>query len=144
MERWFNNNVDSKFLRDRQELASILAEETKLMEIAKLMGTDVLPDDQKLVMEVAKVVRVGYLQQNAFHPDDTYVPLEKQLKMMEVILYLNKRCKDVISEGKTIRAVLETGIFEKVIKMKYDVPNANIGLLDDYYAMIDKAVASID
>ena len=114
------------------------------MEIAKLMGTDVLPDDQKLVMEVAKVVRVGYLQQNAFHPDDTYVPLEKQLKMMEVILYLNKRCKDVISEGKTIRAVLETGIFEKVIKMKYDVPNANIGLLDDYYAMIDKAVASID
>ena len=144
MERWFNNNVDPKFLRDRQELASILAEETKLMEIAKLMGTDVLPDDQKLVMEVAKVVRVGYLQQNAFHPDDTYVPLEKQLKMMEVILYLNKRCKDVISEGKTIRAVLETGIFEKVIKMKYDVPNANIGLLDDYYAMIDKAVASID
>ena len=144
LERWFNNNVDPKFLRDRQELASILAEETKLMEIAKLMGTDVLPDDQKLVMEVAKVVRVGYLQQNAFHPDDTYVPLEKQLKMMEVILYLNKRCKDVISEGKTIRAVLETGIFEKVIKMKYDVPNANIGLLDDYYAMIDKAVASID
>ena len=144
LERWFNNNVDPKFLRNRQELASILAEETKLMEIAKLMGTDVLPDDQKLVMEVAKVVRVGYLQQNAFHPDDTYVPLEKQLKMMEVILYLNKRCKDVISEGKTIRAVLETGIFEKVIKMKYDVPNANIGLLDDYYAMIDKAVASID
>lgn len=144
LERWFNNNVDPKFLRDRQELASILAEETKLMEIAKLMGTDVLPDDQKLVMEVAKVVRVGYLQQNAFHPDDTYVPLEKQLKMMEVILYLNKRCKDVISEGKTIRAVLETGIFEKVIKMKYDVPNANIGLLDGYYAMIDKAVASID
>ncbi len=144
LERWFNNNVDSKFLRDRQEIASILAEETKLMEIAKLMGTDVLPDDQKLVMEVAKVVRVGYLQQNAFHPDDTYVPLEKQLKMMEVILYLNKRCRDIIAEGKTIRSVVETGIFEKVIKMKYDVPNANIGLLDDYYSMIDKAVASID
>ncbi len=144
LERWFNNNVDSKFLRDRQEIASILAEEAKLMEIAKLMGTDVLPDDQKLVMEVAKVVRVGYLQQNAFHPDDTYVPLEKQLKMMEVILYLNKRCRDIIAEGKTIRSVVETGIFEKVIKMKYDVPNANIGLLDDYYSMIDKAVASID
>lgn len=144
LERWFNNNVDPKFLRDRQEIASILAEETKLMEIAKLMGTDVLPDDQKLVMEVAKVVRVGYLQQNAFHPDDTYVPLEKQLKMMEVILYLNKRCKDVISEGKTIRAVLETGIFDKVVKMKYDVPNAHIELLDDYYSMIDKAVASVD
>ena len=51
------------------------------------MGPDVLPEDQKLIIEVAKVVRVGYLQQNAFHKDDTYVPMEKQLKMMEVILY---------------------------------------------------------
>ena len=63
------------------------------------MGSDVLPDDQKLVIEVARVVRVGYLQQNAFHKDDTYVPLEKQLKMMEVILYLNNRCQQVVAQG---------------------------------------------
>lgn len=144
LARWFNKNVDSKFLRDRQELASILAEETKLMEIVKLMGSDVLPDDQKLIIEVAKVVRVGYLQQNAFHPDDTYVPLEKQLKMMEVILYLYKRGKDVVNAGKPIRLILETGIFDKVIKMKYDVPNNNLDLFDDYYKDIDAAVASID
>lgn len=144
LERWFNKNVDPKFLRDRQELSSILAEETKLMEIVKLMGSDVLPDDQKLVIEVAKLVRVGYLQQNAFHPDDTYVPLEKQLKMMEVILYLYKRGKEVVSAGKPIRLILETGIFDRVVKMKYDVPNNNLALLDDYYKEIDEAVASID
>ena len=144
LERWFNKNVDPKFIRDRQELASILAEETKLMEIVKLMGSDVLPDDQKLIIEVAKVVRVGYLQQNAFHPDDTYVPLEKQLKMMEVILYLYKRGKEVVNAGKPIRLILETGIFDKVIKMKYDVPNNNLDLFDDYYKDIDAAVASID
>lgn len=144
LERWFNKNVDSKFLRDRQELSSILAEETKLMEIVKLMGSDVLPDDQKLVIEVAKLVRVGYLQQNAFHPDDTYVPLEKQLKMMEVILYLYKRGKEVVSAGKPIRLILETGIFDRVVKMKYDVPNNNLDLFDNYYKEIDEAVASID
>lgn len=144
LERWFNKNVDPKFLRDRQELSSILAEETKLMEIVKLMGSDVLPDDQKLVIEVAKLVRVGYLQQNAFHPDDTYVPLEKQLKMMEVILYLYKRGKEVVSAGKPIRLILETGIFDRVVKMKYDVPNNNLALFDDYYKKIDEAVASID
>ena len=144
LERWFNKNVDPKFLRDRQELASILAEETKLMEIVKLMGSDVLPDDQKLIIEVAKLVRVGYLQQNAFHPDDTYVPLEKQLKMMEVILYLNKRGKEVVNEGKPIRLILETGIFERVVKMKYDVPNDHLELFDDYYKEIDQAIASID
>ena len=144
LERWFNKNVDPKFLRDRQELASILAEETKLMEIVKLMGSDVLPDDQKLIIEVAKLVRVGYLQQNAFHPDDTYVPLEKQLKMMEVILYMYKRGKEVVNAGKPIRLILETGIFDKVVKMKYDVPNNNLALFEDYYKEIDEAVASID
>ena len=144
LERWFNKNVDPKFLRDRQELSSILAEETKLMEIVKLMGSDVLPDDQKLVIEVAKLVRVGYLQQNAFHPDDTYVPLEKQLKMMEVILYVYKRGKEVVNAGKPIRLIQETGIFDKVVKMKYDVPNNNLDLFDDYYKEIDEAIASID
>lgn len=143
LERWFNKNVGPKFVRDRQDLASILAEESKLMEIVKLMGSDVLPDDQKLIIEVAKVVRVGYLQQNAFHPDDTYVPLEKQLKMMEVILYLNKRGKEFVSSGKPIRLLVETGIFGKVVKMKYDVPNSNIALLDDYMNDIDEAIASI-
>ncbi len=144
LERWFNKNVDPKFLRYRQTLSSLLAEETKLNEIVKLMGTDVLPDDQKLTIEIAKVIRVGYLQQNAFHKDDTYVPLNKQLKMMEVIVYLYKRAQDVVSSGKPIRLILETGIFDKVIKMKYDVPNDNIDLLDDYFQMIDEAVASLD
>lgn len=144
LTRWYNKNVGPKFMQDRQELKSILAEETRLQEIVQLMGEDVLPDDQKLTMQVARVVRVGYLQQNAFHPDDTYVPLEKQLDMMEVICYLNKKCKDVIAEGKPVRALIETGIFDDVVKMKYDVPNAHLELFDDYYKKIDAACASID
>ncbi len=142
LERWFNQNVGPKFVRNRQEIASILAEETKLMEIVKLMGSDVLPDDQKLTIEVAKLIRVGYLQQNAFHVEDTYVPLAKQEKMMEVILYLNKRSKEVIALDKPIRILLETGIFDKVVKMKYDIPNNNISLLDDYFKDIDEAITS--
>ena len=92
LEKWYDQNVGSDFVSDRQQLSFILAEESRLNEIVNLMGPDVLPEDQKLVMEIAKVVRVGYLQQNAFHKDDTYVPLAKQLKMMDVILYLNKKC----------------------------------------------------
>lgn len=107
------------------------------------MGSDVLPDDQKLIIEIAKLIRVGYLQQNAFHPDDTYVPLEKQLKMMEVILYLNKRGKEIVSANKPIRLIMDTGIFDKVVKMKYDVPNNNLDLFDNYYKDIDEAIASI-
>ena len=72
---------------------ALLNQESSLMEIVKLIGSDVLPDDQKLVLEIAKVIRLGFLQQNAFHADDTCVSLEKQFKMMEIILYLNKKCR---------------------------------------------------
>ena len=143
LSRWYNKNVDPRFLRDRQEIMSLLAEETKLMEIVKLIGSDVLPEDQKLVIEICKVIRVGYLQQNAFHQDDTYVPLEKQLKMMDTILYLYRRCKEVITTGKPLRLVMQLGLFDKVTKMKYDVPNDNIALLDEYPTMIDSAISTI-
>ena len=143
LEKWYDQNVGSDFVSDRQQLSFILAEESRLNEIVNLMGPDVLPEDQKLVMEIAKVVRVGYLQQNAFHKDDTYVPLAKQLKMMDVILYLNKKCQEAVAQGKVVRAISETGIFDQVIKMKYDIPNDHIEKLDTYYQDIDNALKSV-
>lgn len=143
LSKWYNKNVDPRFLRNRQEIMSLLAEESKLMEIVKLIGSDVLPEDQKLVIEISKVIRVGYLQQNAFHAEDTYVPLEKQLKMMDVILFLYKRCKEVVVSGKPLRMVVQLGLFEKVTKMKYDISNDHIEELDTYYDMITNAINSI-
>ncbi len=143
LAKWYNKHVDPRFLHNRQQIMALLAEETKLMEIVKLIGSDVLPDDQKLVIEISKVIRVGFLQQNAFHKEDTYVPLEKQLRMMDVILYLYKRAKDVVAQGKPLSEVVKLGLFEKLIKMKYDVANDNIEQLDTYLTMIDEAIASI-
>lgn len=143
LTKWYNKNVDMRFLRSRQEIMSLLAEEAKLMEIVKLIGSDLLPEDQKLVIEICKVIRVGYLQQNAFHKDDTYVPLQKQMKMMDVILYLYKKCKDLVAQGKPMSQVVASGIFDKVTKMKYDVPNDHIELLDDYFRQIDAAVSQV-
>lgn len=133
---WYRENVGEDFMKCREEIASILLEESSLMEIVKLIGSDVLPDDQKLVIEIAKVIRVGFLQQNAFHADDTYVPLEKQFKMMQVILYLYHRCKQIIANQTPISKILKLDLFDKLIKIKYDVPNDNIALLDDYFSLI--------
>ncbi|MDE6195236.1 MAG: V-type ATP synthase subunit A, partial [Erysipelotrichaceae bacterium] len=143
LAKWYNKNVDPRFLHNRQQIMTLLAEETKLMEIVKLIGSDVLPDDQKLVIEISKVIRIGFLQQNAFHKEDTYVPLEKQLKMMDVILHLYKRAKDIIVQGKPLSEVMKLGLFEKLMKMKYDIPNDNIQQLDTYLTMIDEAIATI-
>ncbi len=120
---FYKDNVDEKFLDYRQQISNILIEENKLMEIVKLIGSDVLPDDQKLTIEIARVVRVGFLQQNAYHKDDTYVPLDKQFMMMGAILNLYKCAKNAVNAGVTVSAITGTGLFEKVIKMKYDIPN---------------------
>ena len=114
-----------------------LNQESSLMEIVKLIGGDVLPDDQKLILEIAKVIRLGFLQQNAFHKDDTCVSLEKQFKMMDVILYLYKTSRKLVAMGMPMSVLKAEGIFEKVIAIKYDVPNDNLQLLDLYKLDID-------
>lgn len=135
---WYMDHVDKKFVDYRNRFMAILNQESSLMEIVKLIGADVLPDDQKLTLEIAKVIRVGFLQQNAFHKDDTCVPLEKQFKMMEVILYLYKKSRTLISMGMPMSVLKEEDIFDKVISIKYDVPNDRPELFKEYLKMIDK------
>lgn len=102
-----------------------------------MIGSDVLPDDQKLVLEIARVVRLGFVQQNAYHPSDTYVPLEKQLKMMETIMYLYDQCKKLVAMNMPMSLVKESNIFERVISIKYDVANDELGKFKDYKDAID-------
>ncbi len=134
---WYSDNVSPKFLDYRNRIMSILSQENSLMEIVKLIGADVLPDDQKLTLEIAKVIRLGFLQQNAFHKDDTCVSMEKQFRMMDVILYLYQRCRKLIAMGMPMSVLKSEGIFEKVIAIKYDVPNNNLQMLDMYKLNID-------
>lgn len=129
---WYSENVSPKFVEYRNRIMAILNSESSLMEIVKLIGSDVLPDDQKLTLEIARVIRLGFLQQNAFHPDDTYVSLEKQFKMMEVILYLYKKCRALIAMGMPMSVLKKENIFEKIIAIKYDVPNDHLEMMDDY------------
>lgn len=140
---WYEKNIGPEFIKYRSEISSILLEENKLMEIVKLIGADVLPDDQKLVIEIARVIRVGFLQQNAFHPEDTYVPLEKQKRMMEVILHLYHKAKELVTTNIPISGLVQSGLFDKIIKMKYDVPNNKLELFDQYLSEIDKTVSGL-
>ncbi len=129
---WYEENVHPDFIKYRNEIASILAEEAKLMEIVKLIGSEILPDDQKLTLEIAKVIRIGFLQQNALNETDTYTPIFKHFRMMETILHLNNKAKEALARQIPISALLTTGIFDKVIKMKYDVPNDKLEAFDEY------------
>lgn len=143
LSHWYNQNVAHDFLDLRAEMQEILHEESNLMEVVKLIGSDVLPEDQKLTLEIARVIRVGFLQQNAFHKDDTSVSLQKQYKMLKTIDYLKRACSQYVAKKIPVSLMVETGIFEKVIQIKYEVPNDKIEMLDEYPAKIDAALASI-
>ena len=135
---WYKNTVSPRFMEDRTQLVSILNTESSLMEIVKLIGSDVLPDDQKLVLEIARVIRLGFLQQNAFHPEDTCVPMEKQFLMMETILYLYERSRELVALGHPMSVLKEDPIFDRVISIKYDVPNKEPERFQEYHDAIDK------
>lgn len=143
LTEYYDRNCGTDFLRLRQEITAILAEENKLMEIVKLIGADVLPDDQKLVIETARAVRVGFLQQNAYHKDDTYVPLEKQKLMMKAIVELYHHALDAIKHGVPISGVMKLGFFDRVSKIKFEIPNDKLSMFDDYFKELDEAFAEL-
>ena len=143
LDPWFRENLGEDFIEYRNRISALLQEESSLMEIVKLIGSDVLPDDQKLVIETARVIRVGFLQQNAFHADDTYVPLEKQKLMMKTILHLHAKAKDIVAQNIPLSKILNLGLFDKLTKMKYDIPNSKPEMFDDYIKEIDDKLAAI-
>ena len=135
---WYQDHVSPKFVDYRNRLMALLNSESSLLEIVKLIGSDVLPDDQKLILEIARVIRLGFLQQNAFHKDDTCVSMEKQFLMMDTILYLYKQCRALVTMGHPMSVLKSENIFEKVIAIKYDVPNDRLEMFAQYHKDIDE------
>lgn len=133
---WYDKNVSKDMMELRGEMLRILQEEGKLMEIVKLVGEDVLPDEQRLILEIAKVIKIGYLQQNAYHKDDTYVPLEKQLMMLKTIYSLYTYALKAVKKGIPISMVRSSDIFNEIVKMKYTISN-------DYTDEFEKLEAGI-
>ena len=132
LQEWFETNVNADFREVRQEIISLLEEENELLEIAKVVGQDVLSDTKKLVLEVAKAIRVGFLQQSAFNDTDTSVPLEKQFEMMNSILIIYKNSLKLIQKGIPISKVKELGIFEEYVKLKFTIKNDEITKFNEF------------
>jgi V/A-type H+-transporting ATPase subunit A len=141
LREWYEANFGLGFTKMRQQLIDILSSESALMEIVKLIGADVLPDDQKLIIETAKLVRQGYLQQNAFHKTDTYMPPALQMTLLELILYLHDEAKKLTAKSIPLGQLAETGIFSAMYRMKFELgegrPKAYfVGLIDDAISQV--------
>jgi V/A-type H+-transporting ATPase subunit A len=118
LKDWFNKNVDTKWDQYRKDLGALLAQDDKLQQIIKIVGEDVLPDNQKLVVLISKIVKIGVLQQNAFSDVDSFCSLEKQFKMIKIILDSYKKAKTFIDKSIPLSKVLPPQIVSDLMTMK--------------------------
>ncbi len=132
LSEWFEENIDSDFQDNRRRIVEILEKENELQEIAKVVGQDVLSDDKKLTLEVAEAIRVGFLRQNSFSEIDTYVPIEKQYKMMQTVLLINDRSFKLIEKSIPLSEIKKTGIFEDFKEIKNTVRNDELEKIDEF------------
>ena len=144
LKDWYNANVCLDFEKTRGRIISILLEENRLMEIVKLIGEDVLPEDQKLIIITAKMIRQGFLQQNAMHEIDTYVPLEKQFKMMKLILDIYDRAVLLVKQGIPLSRINQTGIFDTVMRVKFEIRNDQLSMFESLTSELISKLDSLE
>lgn len=143
LSSWYNDNVNANFMKYRGRILRLLNEEDQLMEIVKLIGADVLPDSQRLVIEISKVIRVGFLQQNAMHQIDTYMSIERQFKMMDIILYLYDEAQKIVARAVPISQLIKTGVFDSVIRLKFEIKEDDESVFETKKKEIDEAFSAV-
>lgn len=135
---WYEDNVAEDSIQLRNKMLDLLFQENKLQEMVMLIGEDALPDDQRWVLSIAKLIRVGFLQQNTFDDTDTYVPLEKQYRMLKIMDYLYEKGLIGLKQGIPTSVLYNEKIFDNVIKMKYNIPNDDFSGIDVLKQDIDE------
>ncbi len=123
LEGWYAENVNAEFSKLRARAMSLLSEDDNLQQIIKLVGEDVLPDDQKLIVRVAGIIKIGYLQQSAFSDVDSFCEVKKQFEMLRLILMFYNRSSALISKGVAISELLNGDILNTLMRMKENIPN---------------------
>ena len=133
---------DWKALRTRA--MDLLNEESHLEQIVKLVGADALPDEQRLVLETSRILREGFLQQNALDKVDTYATLQKQIRMLDLMLYFHTRAEQVVKKGAVILTVQELPIITDLIRMKEEITNDQLEKFDEVRKRLDQQLDKLE
>ncbi len=119
VDEWFDRNVDEEFSKNRATAMALLQEESGLQEIVRLVGRDSLSEPDQLKLEAAKSIREDYLQQNAFHEQDTYASLKKQNLMLKMVLSFYHEAKRALDNGVYLEKIVNLDVRNKIARAKY-------------------------
>lgn len=130
VSKWWKQNVSAEWYNLRAESYNILQREDTLKEIVRLLGPEALPDEEKLVLEVARMIKIGILQQNSFDKVDTYCGPEKQLKLVKLMVNFFKEAQKSLKEGSSLPDIRAMPIITTLLKAKFEIPDDQVAKLD--------------
>ena len=141
---WWKEQVGMDWYSMRNEAMGILSEESRLGQIVKLVGPDALPDEQRLVLETARLLREGFLQQNALDDVDAYSTIQKQIRMLDLILHFHHRALVIVKRGATIAVIHKLPVVDTLIRMKGEVTNDELDKLSSITKEIDQQMDQLE
>ncbi len=146
VEEWWHKNVDPRWRRYRDEAMEILMREDELQEIVRLVGTESLEERDKLVLDTARLIKDGFLKQNAFDPIDAFSPPEKQFKLLQMIMDYYHKARELVEKGATLAQIREAvgRLYVEMAKAKFEIPNDQLDKIDELRARVLKALEALE
>jgi len=137
VSKWWKENVTGEWYDLRAESYNVLQREDKLKEIVRLLGPEALPDEEKLVLEVARMIKIGILQQNSFDKVDTYCSPQKQVKLVKLMVKFYKEAQKALKAGTSLADIRAMPIIPAMLKAKFEIPEEQLAKLEDLDRQID-------
>jgi len=131
VSKWWKQNVSADWYELRAQSYEILQREDTLKEIVRLLGPEALPDEEKLILELARMIKIGILQQNSFDNVDTYCSPEKQLKLVRLMIKFYKESQKALREGIPLTDIRALPIITTLLKAKFEIPDDQVSKLDN-------------
>ena len=144
MASWWDQQVSPQWLSDRTEIMELLQKEVRLGQVVKLVGPDALPDTQRFVLQVCTLFKNAFLQQNAYDKIDMFSTVQKQVKMLHIIVTYWRRGSEAIKSGVTLVKLRKMKVYQDIVKMKFTIPNDNLALLDKIEARLERSMDQLE
>jgi V/A-type H+-transporting ATPase subunit A len=144
LSSWWVTNFDTPWTELRTRFTELLQVEQRLQQVVKLVGPDALPDSERLILEIARIIKIAFLQQNALSEDDAYCVAEKQVGMAKAILHFYDRAKAIIEKGAPIFTITGLSVVQDILRMKSRILNEKIGEFDDLRATINEQMDELE
>jgi len=141
---WWSEQVGPEWLADRAEIMELLHKEVRLQQVVKLVGPDALPDSQRFILEVCTLFKNAFLQQNAYDKIDTFSTIQKQAKMLHIIVNYWKRGSEAIRKGATLVKLRKMKVYQDIVKMKFTIRDEDLSGLDKIEVRLERSMDQLE